>query len=115
MADHAIRVVVAASLQPGHVQERTVQLPPGATLGDAIQASGLLAPDLPRSAWPSCGVWGKVQPLGQPLRDADRVELYRPLTVDPKVARRERFARQGARAAGLFARRSKAEASSSAN
>ncbi|MDH5708755.1 MAG: RnfH family protein, partial [Hylemonella sp.] len=39
----------------------------------------------------------------QVLRDLDRVELYRPLKVDPKVARRERFARQGARGAGLFA------------
>jgi putative ubiquitin-RnfH superfamily antitoxin RatB of RatAB toxin-antitoxin module len=39
------------------------------------------------------------------LRDLDRIELYRPLKVDPKVARRERFQRQGARAAGLFARK----------
>ncbi len=35
----------------------------------------------------------------------DRLEIYRPLTVDPKVARRERFSRQGARTTGLFARR----------
>jgi hypothetical protein len=33
------------------------------------------------------------------------VELVRPLLVDPKVARRERFRRQGSRAAGLFAGR----------
>jgi hypothetical protein len=33
------------------------------------------------------------------------VELYRPLLVDPKVARRERFRRQGARNTGLFAQR----------
>ena len=39
------------------------------------------------------------------LRDGDRVEIYRPLRVDPKVARRERFRKQGARAAGLFAQR----------
>ncbi|EXU78428.1 hypothetical protein AX13_16930, partial [Comamonas aquatica DA1877] len=32
-------------------------------------------------------------------------ELYQPLKVDPKVARRERFAQQGARGAGLFASR----------
>ena len=51
------------------------------------------------------GLWGRSAPLTQALRDGDRVELYRPLTVDPKVARRERFARQGARTTGLFARR----------
>jgi putative ubiquitin-RnfH superfamily antitoxin RatB of RatAB toxin-antitoxin module len=33
------------------------------------------------------------------------VEIYRGLLVDPKVARRERFRKQGARAAGLFAKR----------
>jgi putative ubiquitin-RnfH superfamily antitoxin RatB of RatAB toxin-antitoxin module len=39
------------------------------------------------------------------LRDGDRLELLRPLRVDPKVARRERFTGQGARSAGLFAKR----------
>jgi hypothetical protein len=39
------------------------------------------------------------------LQTGDRLELYRPLLVDPKRARRERFARQGSRSAGLFARR----------
>jgi len=38
------------------------------------------------------------------LRAGDRLEIYRPLRVDPKVARRERFAKQGARTTGLFAR-----------
>lgn len=109
MAD--MRVVVAASLQPGQVLECALQLPAGAALADAVRASALLSPDLPLHAWPTCGIWGKVAPVTQPLRDLDRVELYRPLTVDPKVARRERFARQGARAAGLFARRTKAAAS----
>ena len=50
------------------------------------------------------GVWGRRGRLEQLLRDGDRVEVYRPLQVDPKVARRERFRKQGARAAGLFAR-----------
>ncbi|HYP70717.1 MAG TPA: RnfH family protein, partial [Variovorax sp.] len=39
------------------------------------------------------------------LKDGDRLELCRDLVVDPKVARRERFARQGARGTGLFAKR----------
>jgi hypothetical protein len=41
----------------------------------------------------------------QVLQDLDRVEIYRPLKVDPKVARRTRFVEQGARTAGLFARK----------
>jgi putative ubiquitin-RnfH superfamily antitoxin RatB of RatAB toxin-antitoxin module len=39
------------------------------------------------------------------LVDGDRLEVYRPLTVDPKVARRQRFVRQGAKTAGLFAKK----------
>jgi putative ubiquitin-RnfH superfamily antitoxin RatB of RatAB toxin-antitoxin module len=42
--------------------------------------------------------------LGRRLSAGDRVEVYRALTVDPKTARRERFARQGARTTGLFAK-----------
>ena len=53
------------------------------------------------------GIWGKSCTPNQQLREGDRVEIYRPLLVDPKVARRERFARQGSRSAGLFARNRK--------
>jgi len=51
------------------------------------------------------GVWGKPVAANRVLAEGDRLEVYRPLTVDPKVARRERFVRQGAKTAGLFARR----------
>ena len=51
------------------------------------------------------GVWGRKASLSHVLRDRDRVEMYRPLTVDPKVARRERFQSQGSRGAGLFSKR----------
>ena len=36
------------------------------------------------------GVFGRLAPLDQPLRAGDRVEIYRPLAVDPKAARRAR-------------------------
>ena len=51
------------------------------------------------------GVWGRKVLFSQVLRDGDRLEIYRALRVDPKVARRERFQTQGARRTGLFARR----------
>ena len=49
------------------------------------------------------GVWGKRCSAAQVLEENDRIEIYRPLRVDPKVARRERFTSQGAKRAGLFA------------
>jgi len=50
------------------------------------------------------GVWGKPVPADRVLVEGDRLEVYRPLTVDPKLARRARFVKQGSRSAGLFAR-----------
>jgi len=71
-----------------------LELPAGSTLADALTASGWLA----QSGWAldslRCGVWGRVQPLEHALRDGDRVEVYRPLKVDPKEARRLRYKRQ---------------------
>ena len=49
------------------------------------------------------GIWGKRFSLNHKLKDNDRIEIYRSLRVDPKVARRERFTSQGAKRAGLFA------------
>ena len=99
-------ITVAYSPAARQVEQVQLRLPEGSTVRDAVQASGL------RARYPAfdpglagVGVWGRPAPPSQPLRDRDRVEIYRPLTVDPKVARRERFGRQGARAAGLFARR----------
>jgi putative ubiquitin-RnfH superfamily antitoxin RatB of RatAB toxin-antitoxin module len=40
------------------------------------------------------GVWSHVCEPGTVLRDRDRVEIYRALTVDPKEARRQRYQRQ---------------------
>ncbi|KRC20218.1 RnfH family protein [Acidovorax sp. Root219] len=97
----ALQITVVVSLAPRQVSECTVQLPPGSTLVDALQAAGPMAAQREGMV---CGIWGRVQPETTVLKDQDRVELYRGLKVDPKVARRERFARQGARATGLFAR-----------
>ena len=100
-----LHVAVAASLRAGEATEWSLQLPLGATLADAVAASAA-AGHLPSAdiSEGGCGIWGKRAEPDQLLRDGDRLELYRPLTVDPKVARRERFARQGARTTGLFAR-----------
>jgi putative ubiquitin-RnfH superfamily antitoxin RatB of RatAB toxin-antitoxin module len=96
------RVTVACSPGPRKVLERPLVLPAGATVADAVRASGWREAEGETAGF---GVWGRPCPPEQPLREGDRVEIYRPLQVDPKVARRERFRRQGARAAGLFAGR----------
>ena len=94
-----LRVTVTVCLDKGKVREWSGTVPSGAQVAEALRQA-----DCETMEAVSVGIWGKAAALTQVLRDGDRVELYRPLTVDPKVARRERFARQGARTAGLFAR-----------
>lgn len=105
----AIQITVMYSPKPREVVERELQLTSGATVQQAVQESGLLSEcpeiDLSNSeAFVVC-VWGRACQPNQVLGDLDRIEIYRPLTVDPKVARRERFQKQGARTAGLFSKR----------
>ncbi len=72
----------------------------------ALEASGIRREERALATGvPEFGIWGRKVAAEQVLRDGDRVEVYRPLRVDPKVARRERFRTQGARSAGLFAKR----------
>ena len=73
---------------------RRLTLPAGATIADAIVASGLEAEFGIDASSLSTGVWSKPKPRETPLADGDRVELYRPLLADPKEARRRRAARQ---------------------
>ncbi|MCO5111395.1 MAG: RnfH family protein [Burkholderiaceae bacterium] len=96
------QIIVVASVARGVWRECVVTVPQGATVADALAASSQQGLTL----WPgaACGVWGRVVGLDWVLRAGDRVEMYRPLTVDPKTARRQRFARQGVRATGLFSR-----------
>lgn len=103
-APGALRVEVLYAAGPQQADAVTLDLPAGATLADALAASGLAArhPDLaaqPMAEW-RVGVWGRAGTLEQPLRDGDRVECYRPLTVDPKEARRQRYHLHRARRAG---------------
>lgn len=104
--DMRIQVTVVYSPVARDVRERVLNLAPNSTVLDALQASGLmqLFAEIDQAST-LVGVWGRKAGLGQTLRENDRVEIYRPLTVDPKVARRERFAKQGARTAGLFVKK----------
>jgi putative ubiquitin-RnfH superfamily antitoxin RatB of RatAB toxin-antitoxin module len=101
-----LKITVVYSPAPRVVHEVVLELPDGALVADAIaRVRGLeaFAPiDWGRA---SLGVWNHPAAAQQALQERDRLEIYRPLRVDPKVARRERFAKQGARTSGLFAKR----------
>ena len=106
MANTVLHISVVCTVTPCQVVEVLVDLPHGVCVADALGVC---------SAMPAfagvdllgldAGVWGKLAAHTQLLADGDRVELYRPLTVDPKVARRTRFTRQGAGRAGLFTKK----------
>lgn len=90
-----LNVSVAYSPRAGEVDEVRLQLAPGASVADALRESGLQArhPTLAIDSLP-VGIWGAFCDRGDRLRDRDRVELYRPLRVDPKDARRQRYRTQ---------------------
>ncbi len=71
----------------------TVKLPAGSTAEDAVRKSGLLSefPEIDL-AINKVGIFSKACKLDTPLRDKDRVEIYRPLIADPKEVRRQRAA-----------------------
>jgi putative ubiquitin-RnfH superfamily antitoxin RatB of RatAB toxin-antitoxin module len=105
-SESGLRVTLAYSPAARQVRFVTLELTFPCSVLQALQQSGLLEefPEID-STDILVGVWGRLAELRQPLRDQDRVEVYRPLRVDPKVARRERFANQGVRGAGLFAKK----------
>lgn len=94
-------IEVAYSPTPRQVDRVALTLPAGSTVAQALKASGLLARHgLPLDDTLSVGVWMKARPLGTVLRPNDRVEIWRPLTVDPKEARRQRYRKQKVDKAG---------------
>lgn len=82
-----IEVVLVESGEP---VRRFVTLPAGATVADAISASGVLQQRLQGLEGLAIAVFGRHEGLTCPLEAGDRIELLAPLTVDPKVARQRR-------------------------
>lgn len=67
----------------------SVELPDGATIRDALEKSGILlrCPDIDLTI-NKVGVWGKAAELDTVLEPESRVEIYRPITCDPKTVKR---------------------------
>jgi len=100
-----LNITLVYSSAPRQAREWTMALAVGSTVAQALSGCGIFDefPDLQQHRL-MLGVWGAKTRLDYPLNDRDRIEIYRALRVDPKVARRERFNHQGAKSAGLFAR-----------
>ncbi len=77
----SIRVEVVRA-QRERADAVTVELPAGACVRDALKACGMKGDTV--------GVFGKRVDPATPLADGDRVEIYRPLSLDPKERRRQR-------------------------
>lgn len=114
MAEPMLCVVLCWSLAPRHVHEMSLRVPEGSTVQDVL-AQGIAQCQQDQASSDSAalsslqfqqpGIWGKKVAWTHVVKANDRVELYRPLKVDPKVARRQRFKRQGKGRTGLFANR----------
>lgn len=105
-----ISVDVFQAPAAGQTASIHLRLAPHATVEQALQAL------LPQPGWAAAAqaaldgamglsLWSRRVGLQEPLRAGDRLVLSRPLQVDPKLARRERFRGQGSKTAGLFSKR----------
>lgn len=77
--------------QPARQEIVKVTLDEGATVQQALEASGLLGkfPEISLEQG-KFGIFGKLVRLDSGVRAGDRVEIYRPLIADPKEVRRKR-------------------------
>jgi putative ubiquitin-RnfH superfamily antitoxin RatB of RatAB toxin-antitoxin module len=91
-----VRVVYALPDQQPSVD---LEVPPGTSLTEVVDRSGLLRKFPEAAARPlACAIFGRAVPLTYQPRDGDRVEILRPLLIDPKQSRREAAERSRAEA-----------------
>jgi uncharacterized protein len=83
--------VEVAYAEPSRQRVLRVSVPAGSTVMQAIEASGLVqvVPGLVIDP-ARLGIYARKVSPDQVVHEGDRVEIYRPLTLDPKEARRRR-------------------------
>jgi putative ubiquitin-RnfH superfamily antitoxin RatB of RatAB toxin-antitoxin module len=90
MKDATLQIDVAYA-EPQRAIVKTLRLAPQSQVADAMRLAALdpdfSGVDLENSA---IGIFGRVVRADHPLKEGDRIEIYRPLTADPKTARRAR-------------------------
>jgi uncharacterized protein len=85
-------------------EQRQATLGPGSTILDAILAAGLLVDADGDGERLDVGIFNRLRRLDDPVSDGDRIEIYRPLLIDPKAARRLRAGVRGERRARAAAK-----------
>ena len=92
MTNQQIMVEVAYAL-PNQQLIIPISMPPEANAEAAIRASGILDkfPEIDLQV-NQIGIFSKLSKLDSPLRNLDRIEIYRSLIADPKEARKQRAA-----------------------
>lgn len=95
MAEDGTLCIEVAYALPDQQLILEVRVPATATVGEAIDSSGILErfSEIDLSVQ-KVGIFSRITTLSAGLRDQDRIEIYRPLLVDPKTARRRRAAEQ---------------------
>jgi uncharacterized protein len=90
VSDPQLRIEIAYA-EPQRAIVKTLCLPPGSRVADALHLAALdpdfTGVDLANSA---LGIFGTLTRTDQALKEGDRIEIYRPLAADPKAARRAR-------------------------
>lgn len=86
--------ITVAYATPEKQVELPLELAASATVATALESSGIfdLFPEIDRNHL-SIGIFSKKAKLSDELSENDRIEIYRPLQVDPKQARRLRAAK----------------------
>lgn len=95
-----IGVTLVHAAAPHQIETETLLLPAGATVRDACTASALARRHMsgPAGGDACClGIWGRLCGPDTVLQEGDRLELLRPLLIDPMEARRQRLRRDGLR------------------
>ena len=83
-----MRVSVAVAW-PGRQEVIEMDLPEGSTIADAVARAQAMLPEA-KLAEMRTGIWSRPCRAETPLREGDRVELYRPIVADAKAMRRAR-------------------------
>src|SRR6266849_10652940 len=90
LSDAPLQIEVAYA-DPQRAIVKVLHLPPGSRVADALRLAALdpdfIGVELANSA---LGIFGRLTSADHPLQKGDRIEIYRPLAADTKVARRER-------------------------
>ncbi|MEP6899027.1 MAG: RnfH family protein [Rhodanobacter sp.] len=84
----AMIVVEVISAEASSLLCRRIVLEAGSTVAQAIEASGIA--DISATATPDVGIFGRKVLSNHVVQDGDRIEIYRPLLLDPMEARRKR-------------------------